>query len=130
MNAILSKPIRNHPEEPYLDWIKSGVKTYEGRLKCKIQEWTLYIGKKICFYDEDDTTDWVLVEVIDLPTFNNFGEAFDELGETLIPNRTKREVINMYNDLFHYKDEILYDGVTSKMINKKCVVAIGFKIIS
>ena len=36
----------------------------------------------------------------------------------------------MYNDLFHYDDEILVDGVTSKMIKEEGVVAIGFKIIS
>lgn len=82
------------------------------------------------FYDEDNINDVILVEITSLPIFKNFGEAFDILGSNLIPNRSKREVINMYNDLFHYKDEELVDGVTSKMINKEGVVAIGFKIIS
>jgi len=62
--------------------------------------------------------------------FNNFGEAFDVLGFSLKPNRNKSEVINMYNQLFHYENEILYNGITSKMINKEGTVAIGFKIIS
>lgn len=132
MEDILSKPIKNNPDNCYFDWIKNGPKTYEGRLKykCEKNEWDLYIGKEIHFYDEDNPTDGIIVEVTDLPTFKNFGEAFDLLGSRLIPNRSRREVVNMYNDLFHYKDEILYDDITSKMINKEGVVAIGFKIIS
>jgi ASC-1-like (ASCH) protein len=132
MEEILSKPIRNKPENCYFDWIKDGSKTYEGRLKCKCKksEWNLYIGKKIHFYDEDNPADGLLVEVIELPIFKNFGEAFDVFGSNLIPDRSKREVINMYNELFHYEDEILYGGITSKMIDKEGVVAIGFKIIS
>jgi len=132
MEDVLSKPIKNKIENPYFDWIKDGSKTYEGRLKykCNKNEWDLYIGKKMYFYDEDNIDNKILVEIIDLPIFKNFGEAFDVLGYKLIPNRSKREVINMYNDLFHYDNEILVDGVTSKMINKEGVVAVGFKIIS
>lgn len=86
--------------------------------------------KEIHFYDEDNPADDIIVEVTSLPIFKDFGKAFDALGSNLIPNRSKKEVINMYNELFHYEDEVLYDGVTSKMINKEGVVAIGFKIIS
>lgn len=130
MEETLSKPIKNNPG--YFDWIKDESKTYEGRLKYKRDEteWNLYIGKKMYFYDEDNHNDMILVEITSLPIFNDFGEAFDVLGYNLIPNRSKREVINMYNELFHYKDEVLHDGVTSKMINDEGVVAIGFKIIS
>lgn len=129
MDITLSRPIKNKSDDCYFDWIKDGSKTYEGRLKCKIEDWPLYIGKKIYFYDEDNPTDKILVEVTELPIFKDFGEAFDVLGSSLIPNRSKKEVINMYNQLFHYEDEIIYDGVTSKMITKEGVVAIGFKVI-
>jgi len=132
MEDILAKPIKNKPDAPYFDWIKDGSKIYEGRLKykCNKNEWNLYIGKKMYFYDEDYPMDILLVEITDLPIFTDFAEAFDVLESNLIPNRSRKEIINMYNDLFHYDDEILVDGVTSKMIIKEGVVAIGFKIIS
>lgn len=130
MEDFLSKPIKNNPK--YFDWIKDESKTYEGRLKykCNKDEWDLYIGKKMYFYDQDNINDVILVEITSLPIFIDFAEAFDVLGSSLIPNRSRKEVINMYNDLFHYDDEILVDGVTSKMIKEEGVVAIGFKIIS
>jgi ASC-1-like (ASCH) protein len=132
MENFLAKPIKNKPDAPYFDWIKDGSKTYEGRLKykCKKTEWNLYIGKKMYFYDEDNMNDVILIEITSLPIFTDFAEAFDVLEFSLIPNKSRKEVINMYNDLFHYDDEILIDGVTSKMIIKEGVVAIGFKIIS
>ena len=129
MENILSRPIKNRENNNYFGWIKNGSKTYEGRLKSKIEDWDLYVGKRIHFYDEDDCTDEILVEVTELLVFDNFGKAFDALGSNLIPNRLKPEVINMYNELFHYDKEILYDGITSRMINNKGVVAIGFKIL-
>lgn len=132
IEAILCKSIKNKPDNCYFDWIKDGSKTYEGRLKYKRDEteWNLYIGKKMYFYDEDNSDDMILIEITELLIFKNFEEAFDVLGSNLIPNRSKREIINMYNDLFHYEYEELYDGISSKMINDEEVVAIGFKIIS
>ena len=127
--SILSKPVRNSGWEKYYDWMKSGQKTYEGRLYSKIEEWDLYVGKIMYFYDQDFPDNKILVKIRSLPIYCNFDEAFYDLGFRLIPNRTKREVINMYNELFHYNDEKLLDGVTSKMINDHGVVAIGFIII-
>lgn len=127
--VILEKPIQNPKETPYLDWIKSGKKKFEGRLMMKIKEWNLEIGKKIKFYDQDDKTSFVIVEVTGLPIFTSFETAFDALGETLIPERTREEVIEMYNNLFHYPDEILEPGKSSKMILDNGVVAIGFNLI-
>lgn len=115
----LVKEILNDTDDPYLEWIKSGVKKYEGRLKPKIKEWDLYIGKRIKFVDSNDKNNWALVEVISLPTFANFGDAYDSLGEQLIPYRTHDEVVNMYDKIFK----------SNELINKSGVVAIGFKLI-
>lgn len=115
----LVKEILNDDDDPYLKWIKSGVKKYEGRLKSKIKEWDLYIGKRIKFVDSNDKNNWALVEVISLPTFANFGDAYDSLGEQLIPYRTRDEVVDMYYKIFK----------SNELINKSGVVAIGFKLI-
>jgi len=128
-SKILAKPIRNRGNERYFDWIKSGLKTYEGRLCFKIEEWNLFTGKIMKFYDEDYPQDYILVKIISLTTYDSFEHAFNHLGSKLIPNHSRIEVINMYNKLFHYDDEILIDGITSKMIMDNGVVAIGFIIL-
>jgi ASC-1-like (ASCH) protein len=125
----LTKPIQNHPPTPYLDWLKSGVKVYEGRLSTQIKKWNLFVGKKITFVDQDDDKSYIICEIIDLPEFKDFATAFDALGNKLIPGKTKNEVIDMYNKLFHNKDEIIVTGITSKMISDVGVVAIGLKIL-
>lgn len=130
MNKILFKDIQNSKDTPYLDWIKSGEKTYEGRLKSKIQEWNLKIGQRINFYDKENSESWVLIEVISLPTFPDFGTAYDTLGSQLIPHKTKKEVIKLYNNLFHYTDEEISDTEPSQMIKDKGVVAFGLKVIT
>lgn len=125
----LFKSIKNPRESPYLDWIKSGIKIYEGRLETKIQEWNLYVGKYIKFYDEEDPFSYVIVEVTSLPTFDDFGEAYDYLGEALIPGKNRNEVIHLYNSLFHYPDEIIRNNIPSRMIRENRVVAIGIEVI-
>lgn len=129
MEEILEKPIQNLKENPYLDWIKCGKKKYEGRLKTKINEWDLKVGKKIKFYDQNDPTSFVIVEITSLPIFSDFGAAFDSLGKELIPGRTREEVVELYNGLFHYHDEILEKDKPSKMILNNEIVAIGFKLV-
>lgn len=154
----LMKPILNKCDAPYLEWIKSGIKQYEGRLQSKITDWDLSIDKfekvkfeKVKFekdkfekdkfkenkflilYDQDNPNNWVKCEITELLLFSDFGTAFDNLGDKLIPERSRNDVIHLYNKLFHYPDEYpneFNDGVTSKCIIDNGVVAIGLKIIS
>ena len=131
--SFIQKPIQNPEDNPYLDWIKSGEKQFEGRLKTKISEWKLDVGKEIKFFDQSNENSWVLCKITSLYIFSDFGTAFDELGSTLIPGKTRDEVIKLYNDLFHYSDEIIEEikeGDSSKMIQTNGVVAIGVEIIS
>ncbi|ARF11816.1 hypothetical protein Klosneuvirus_2_252 [Klosneuvirus KNV1] len=123
---VLSKEI----QQPYLDWIKSGEKVYEGRLKTKIEEWGLKIGRRIKFYDKENPDSWVLIDVTSLPTFADFGTAYDVLGSELIPHKTKNEVIKLYNDLFHNSDEKINDTEPSQMIKDKGVIAFGMRVIT
>lgn len=129
-DQLLTKPIQNFPENPYLDWIKTGLKKYEGRLTEKIVAWQLHIGQHIKFFDQNDKNSWVVVKVTSLPTFNDFGEGFDNLGSELIPNHTREKVIDLYNGLYHYPDEVIRPSQPSEMIKKCGVVAIGFEIVS
>lgn len=86
--------------QPYLDQIRSGRKTYEGRLASKIDEWGLELGQFIKFYDEHNSDISVVVKVISLTKFPDFGTAFDEFGDKLIPDKTRNEVVQIYNDIY------------------------------
>lgn len=127
---MISKPIQNHPNAPYLDWIKSGIKKYEGRLKSKIIEWNLSIGSHIKFYDQNNPSSWVEVIITSFPTFNDFGEAHDRLGNQLLPV-PRSDVVTLYNGLFHYPNEHAFSNeFASQMIIDNGVVAIGFDLIT
>ena len=122
--------LKKELQTQHLNTIKEGRKKYEGRLADKIDEWNLYIGKLIKFFDPNEPESWVLVRVTDLLIFSDFGEAFDELGKDLIPNQTRNGVIKLYNKIYKYPDEKLIAGKSSKMIKDKRVVAIKLKVIA
>ena len=124
---MLAKEINNDPEHPFLDWIKSGTKTYEGRLLSRIKLWDLHVDKVIKFFDRDDQNSWVLVKVISLSTFKDFGHAYDSLGDRLIPGYSRAETIELYNNIFlGPKDD---DNDTNSNILSEGVVAIGIQVI-
>jgi len=118
--------LQNPKENPYLDWIKAGVKTFEGRTSDKVAD--LKKGDMIKLYDRNDIDSQAICEITELRYYEDFGKAFDELGEKLIPKRNKSEVISMYN-LLYEKDNKFEDGVTCDHIKKLGVVAIGIKVI-
>lgn len=120
---MLNKPIKN----PYLDWIKSGEKVYEGRLYSKIKEWNLDVGMKIKFYDENNANSYVICKVVELLPFDDFGKAYDVLQNKLIPNNNKNGVITLYNKIFD--NDNFDDGVSSPKILNVGVVAIGIMVI-
>lgn len=129
----LRKPIQNTPSAPYLSWIQSGIKTYEGRLATKIREWELRVGKKIVLFDADNAESYVRAEITELLNFPDFGAAFDQLGTTLIPGgKTRDEVVRLYNGMYCYHfenpDEIP-PGEPSQMIRVEGVVAIKLRIL-
>lgn len=78
---MLCKHVSNSPV-PWFDLILSGEKTYEGRPISKIAEWDLSIGKQLMLTDGSRV---ITVEVIGLPTFPTFVDAFHCLGKKLVP---------------------------------------------
>ena len=129
----------------WLKLIKSGDKIYEGRLRNKVEEWALCKGKIIKFVDNFNHDDSVIVVVEDLLLFSNFGEAYDQLGDQLIPNGSfilsfspqgeekdnsnKKDVIDLYNGIYKYENEELKSGITSNRIRDEKVVCIKMKVL-
>jgi len=112
----LRKYVNNYPI-PWLSLIASGFKTYEGRTAIKIQEWNLEVGKRITFFCNDIE---VNVLVTSLKQYGSFGDAFDDLGNALvpIPNSTRAGVERLYRE--YYTDE---------EVAKYGVVAIGVQVL-
>lgn len=73
----------------------------------------------------------VTVIITELLLFEVFGQAYDVLGDKLIPGSNRNEVITLYNNLFHYQGEdvTILNNNTSRMISEQGVVAIGIRVI-
>jgi len=96
----IEKEIWNPPHSPYLDWIRSGVKKYEGKTADKIGLWNLTTVNAITFYDRDHPNDKVTCNVLGWKQYDSFGDAYDDLGDALIPNSNREKVIELYREIY------------------------------
>jgi ASC-1-like (ASCH) protein len=113
-----------------LDMIVSGRKTFEGRTKDKIKDWNLRVGMQIVFYDKENPSNSVLCEVSRLMCFPTFVDAYQTLGDSLIPDSDPVSVVDLYNRIYKYDTETLEAGKTSQKIKDLGVVAIGLVVMT
>ena len=106
-----------------LSKIISGSKKYEGGLANKVNEWDLYVGKYIDLYCD---TREVRCQITSLLYFDDFGEAYDKLGEKLMPDMNRESVIKMYNSFYTKYD---YGAHPCDAIIENGVVCIGINVI-
>lgn len=117
-HTVWRKCIQNPPETPWLDWIEAGIKTYEGRLLQN--DWAkMAIGDFIELYVLN-TSRQTTVVITELHYYKDFGGAWQDLGQALIPleNTTENIVKELYWQYFNQTD-----------IDKYGVVAVGVKPI-
>jgi tRNA (cytosine38-C5)-methyltransferase len=103
---LWKKRIQNPPERPWLDWIEQGKKRFEGRLfKGDWQQ--VAIGDLIELFSTDKS---VIVQVTDLRRYTDFKEAFNDLGEKLVPIEgiDADTVVMMYRE---YYEDVAEHGV-------------------
>lgn len=115
-NNIWYKSIQNPPATPWLDWIESGVKKYEGRVNR--EDWMkMKIGDLIIFSCGSKIIKTVITNLI---YFDNFQSAFRQLGQYLvpIPNISEIQVGDLYSDYFD-----------DNCIKMHGVVAVGLEVI-
>lgn len=114
-------PLQNKPNTPWLDWIASGKKKYEGRLNRGIFK-KIKIGDIVVWYDKFSGKT-IKTKITELKYYDDFGEAFEDLGEELIPikDATVDTVKKLYSKYFS-EDDI-------KAIKVNPVVAIGVEPI-
>lgn len=122
---IWHKSIQNPYETPWANWIKNGMKKYEGRL-CKDEWANMKIGDTIIFNNNFE------IEITELIFFTDFSEAYRTLGKNLVPGKyyyngdiacplqidiSEKEVSEMYSKYFSEKD-----------IKEYGVVAVGVRL--
>ncbi len=101
-----SKSIQNPDETPWLHWIKTEKKTFEGRLAWK--DWSrMKIGDVIDLYCDNEN---VLVRIITIERFTDFSSAFEAHGEKLVPgvNSNSTTVADLYRKIYSDYDVKLY----------------------
>jgi len=112
--------IQNPKDTPWLNWIKDGIKKYEGRVPKPTGIWSkIQIGDYITFSSSDGQT--VKTQITKIKKFHDFGEAFQTLGSKLVPvkNITVEEVKKLYKRYF-----------PNEVITQYGVIAIKLKIIN
>lgn len=111
--------IRKHVAQPWFDLIKSGKKTYEGRICDGI--WAeLKAGSVLSFFN--DAKEEVEVEVINVPRFPTFKEAIQNVGlEKVLPTETDKSIDDAVRDVY-------YKYFTKEMEARYGVVMLRIKI--
>lgn len=110
----IRKSLQNPPESPWFDWICEGKKKFEGRLKK--DDWaSLSINDHVTFVCPEGRE--LITRVLDLPTFDTFGDAFDALGSELVPvpGVDTADVINIYGKYYKNEDVVKYGVIAVKV---------------
>lgn len=115
------KQVLNTAQFPWFDWIYEGSKTYEGRLYKGL--WSnLKLGDEIILKSGNKSKCWhncMLIQVKDIKYYKDFGLAFDDLGDKLVPIKVDRKTVMEEYQKFHTE----YD------LSKYLVICIGIEII-
>lgn len=112
------KNIENPGDTPWLDWIESGIKKYEGRIYRG--DWVeMKVGDTIVFTCGDKQVKTIVTELLQ---FANFGVAYYHLRKDLVP----LDGINILGVVEIYSK---IPGYTFEEIRKHGVVAVGLKSI-
>lgn len=114
--GIIKISIQNPQNTPWLNWIESGIKKYEGRLNKGIFA-KFNFGDIVVWYDKISGKE-VKTKITEFRNYKSFTDAFDDLGESLVPvsNIDSESVNKLYLQYFTKED-----------INKFGVLAIGIK---
>lgn len=117
MATVWEKSIKNPTTTPWLDWIETGVKKYEGRINR--DQWTQMKVNDIIVFTAKNKT--LSVVITDFKYYADFAQAFDDLGSEMVPiqNADRNSVTAIYSKF--YKDaDIAKHGVV--MVGVKPIV--------
>ena len=104
--------LRKEVNEPWLGYIASGQKPYEGRLN-KGQWAQLQPGSELIFYNKKRA---LQVTIENIRYYKTFGQAWSELGANLLPGINCLEDANkLYNNFYNNQDIERYGVVVFKL---------------
>lgn len=115
-----NKTWKKEIQQPWLDWIKSGTKKFEGRIFR--DDWAkMKIDDNIIFRCGVES---VLTKITSIERYPTFGDAFLVHGKELAPNAvTATDANEIYRNIFSSKD----DQLDLKDTNKGPVI-VGIKL--
>ena len=96
---------RIHVSEPWLHYLSTGVKTYEGRVFKGIWR-TLQPGDMVVFYNNEGKTHGadhgLTFRVTELRRYTDFDKAFMDLGKKLLPEgaETPSDALQIYRQFY------------------------------
>lgn len=98
-------------QKQYIDLIKAGQKTIEGRINSgEFQK--LKIGNKVKFYEAKNPKNYVICEIIGINSYSNFREMLENEGvENMLPGITDlNEGVQIYEKISGYKERCQKNG--------------------
>lgn len=97
--------------------IEKGIKKYEGRVNDeKRQSWKK--GDWLTIHCQGPVDKELRCKIVDLKYYKNFGKAWEDLKDLLVPAKDSEHAINVYSKYF-----------SEEMIEKYGIVCIGIEMI-
>lgn len=122
-SGFSSRPLEATLRKLYLDMIKLGIKTIEGRIDAGMFRFTnLKIGQSIrFFYTNPSGRDEVTCEITDIKRYASFAEMLRNEGyKPCVPNaKSMDDAVNIYNNIPGYAARAAQSGVLAIHIKKK-----------
>lgn len=106
----IGRSISNNPVPCFDELFVTKRKKYEGRVGDKRESWHLKSEPIIKFWDNDNPTRYAMCKVTGFITFVDAGEAYDLLGQQLMPDMTRDQVVYFYNHTLGFEEEIKCHG--------------------
>jgi len=98
-------------QKQYIDLIKAGQKTVEGRINSGGFT-KLLVGSKVKFFEGKNPKNFVICEITELNRYNTFREMLESEGvENMLPNiRSLEQGVRVYEEIPSYKERCQKNG--------------------
>ena len=108
--CVNGRSIANYPLRCYDELFVTKRKKYEGRVATKINEWHLEEKPIIMFWEKDNPSRSTLCRVSDFKFYPGPSEAFDDLGDQLLPGLSRDEMVEFYYKTLGFEEAIKQHG--------------------
>lgn len=112
---IKTKSLVKHMDNKWLDYVRKGIKTFEGRINTG--DWVnVRSGDHIKFYDQYGIQS---VKILSIKHYIYFSNMWDDLGDRLLPGvKNRQHALNIYKNIYlhgvgYTEEEMIEKGVVA-----------------